>query len=311
MAVFNRSLIGTLFMVLLAHAAFAQHRQLNATVTDQEVLIADRNQPVLVYQRATKSKDGLMPRAGYVHPLYGLDGQVLTEDFPTDHRHHRGVFWAWHQVWVGDQQIGDPWLCEDFEWNVEAVEIQRGEDSVALHALVYWRSPRRVDDAGDPIEIIKERTTITVHSRQSTYRIIDFDISLLALLPNVRIGGSEDAKGYGGFSPRIKLTPEQRFTAATGELEPVRMAMDVGSWVDIANQNWGLTMLTHRQNPGTPGKWILRRRASMQNAVYPGRDPVSVSTTQPTRLRYRLVVHDGTVTSKEIDELQVSFNAMP
>ena len=34
------------------------------------------------------------------------DGQVLTEDFPADHLHHRGIFWAWHQVYVGEKAMG-------------------------------------------------------------------------------------------------------------------------------------------------------------------------------------------------------------
>ena len=29
---------------------------------------------------------------------------------PADHRHQRGLFWAWHQVWIGEERIGDPWL---------------------------------------------------------------------------------------------------------------------------------------------------------------------------------------------------------
>ena len=309
MVVLNRSLIGTLVIVLFANGVDAQ--ELSVTTTENTVLVAEADRPVLVYQRATKSLDGLMPRAGYVHPLYGLDGQELTEDFPSDHRHHRGVFWAWHQVWVGDQQLGDPWLCKDFQWDVQSVETKAGDDSVALLALVHWRSPQYVDDAGTAVAIIEERTGITVHSRQLTYRLIDFDISLRALVGDVSIGGSDDSKGYGGFSPRIKLTPDQRFRSEAGELEPIRTAMDAGPWVDVADQQWGLTIIAHDQNPGTVGKWILRRRRSMQNAVYPGREPALVSEKTPTRLRYRLVVHDGTITPEQINQLHASWNAIP
>ena len=51
-----------------------------------------------------KAKDGKLARANYVHPLLDLDGEPLTEDFPADHPHHRGVFWAWHQVRIGGRQ---------------------------------------------------------------------------------------------------------------------------------------------------------------------------------------------------------------
>ena len=77
--------------------------------------------PVLFYQAKPKSLDGKFTRAGYVHPLYDLDGHVLSEDFPTDHLHHRGIFWAWHQLYVGGTQIGDPWICRDFLSRVAGV----------------------------------------------------------------------------------------------------------------------------------------------------------------------------------------------
>ena len=80
------------------------------------LMVSENGKPVLYYQRKTKSLDGEFARAHYIHPLYDLDGRAITEDFPADHRHHRGVFWAWHQVWVGDRKIGDPWTTKDFAW---------------------------------------------------------------------------------------------------------------------------------------------------------------------------------------------------
>ena len=73
------------------------------------VRIVEDGTPVLVYQQQEKSLDGKWPRAGYVHPMYDLNGEVFSEDFPQDHRHHRGVFWAWHHLSVGDLSLGDPW----------------------------------------------------------------------------------------------------------------------------------------------------------------------------------------------------------
>ena len=51
----------------------------------------------LIYARA---------RSNYLHPLYGLGGEVLTQDWSVDHPHHRGIYWAWPEVdWRG--QRGD------------------------------------------------------------------------------------------------------------------------------------------------------------------------------------------------------------
>ena len=58
-------------------------------------------------------------RSNYFHPLYDLDGTVLTEDFPKDHIHHRGIFWAWHQVRINGKTVQDQWVNRDSFWTVQ------------------------------------------------------------------------------------------------------------------------------------------------------------------------------------------------
>lgn len=46
---------------------------------------------VLTYRFGYQLKTGVDPRytrSCYIHPLFSLDGQVLTDDFPKDHLHH-------------------------------------------------------------------------------------------------------------------------------------------------------------------------------------------------------------------------------
>jgi hypothetical protein len=47
-------------------------------------------------------------RCCYVHPLWAPNGVVVTDDFPKDHYHHRGVFWAWQIVRFEGKQY-DMW----------------------------------------------------------------------------------------------------------------------------------------------------------------------------------------------------------
>ena len=67
-------------------------------VDDKSLGLFDGGKPVLVYNHGMILKKGVPERyrrACYLHPVYGLDGEVITDDFPRDHRHHRGIFWAW------------------------------------------------------------------------------------------------------------------------------------------------------------------------------------------------------------------------
>ena len=65
----------------------------------------------------------------------------------------------------------------------------------------------------------------------------------------------------------------------------------------------------HPQNPGAPQPWILRAKESAQNAAYPGREPMLLSTNQPLVLRYRVFIHDGTITPAQLDNLLRDYAA--
>lgn len=282
---------------------------------DGGVSISEGTAKVLHYQRQTKSLDGRYARANYVHPLHDLDGNELTEDFPADHRHQRGVFWAWHQVTIGDKPICDQWATQDAIWDVREVQTKVAGQEVDLLAKVDWKSPNWLDEQGNQKPFVREETTIRVHRAQADRRAIDFEIRLLALEPDLKIGGSHDEKGYGGFSPRVRLPADVRFLGQKGEIEPQGTAVEAGPWVDVTatygttDAKSGVAMLCHPTLPVFPPPWILRRAKSMQNAVYPGATPVLLSATEPLVLRYRLVVHRGAATVEQIDGWQREYAA--
>ncbi len=87
---------------------------------DKSLEVCDQGQPVLVYNFGTvtrdwvPAKDNRRSRGCYIHPLYGLNGEVLTESAPKDHYHHHGIFWAWPHVSIGGHQY-DLWTYKDIQ----------------------------------------------------------------------------------------------------------------------------------------------------------------------------------------------------
>ncbi len=276
--------------------------------------VIDAGVPVLFYQLEPTSWEGGYQRSNYVHPLYGLDGEVLTEDFPEDHRHHRGIYWTWHQVLIGDIRAGDPWLARRFSWRVEEARIL--PDGTGLYVRHRWFSPDYVEGR-EPIA--EETAEVVVHPANRTVRMIDFDIRLRPLQKDVRVGGSEDDKGYGGFSLRAKMVPDLQFTAREGAVAPTRAPVDAGSWVDFSadfagrGAPSGVAILVHPDSAGYPQPWILRSPAtpSMQNPVWPGPDPVALPAGEGIHLRYRLVVHRGGAGDVDLDAMAKAFAAVP
>lgn len=284
------------------------------TETEQGVLLSEAGKKVLFYQRAPKSIEGKFTRSHYLHPLYGLDGEVLTEDFPADHRHHRGIFWAWHQVWVGVVRAGDPWACRDFQWDVQSVETRLGDDGTAeLQARVHWKSPAITDPTGEMRPLVDETAVIRIHPAEADARAIDVSFRLRALVPDLRIGGSDDEKGYGGFSTRIVLPDDLRFVSSAGQVEARTMQVEAGPWMDMVgtfNKDegvGGLAILCHPTLPGHIQPWILRTRHSMQNAVWPGRHPVELRQDRPLAFNYRLLLHRGDTGDAKVAQRHDAF----
>ncbi len=297
--------------------------------TEEGFAFLEGEEKVLFYQRMPKSLDGKFSRCHYIHPLYGLDGEILTEDFPSDHLHHRGIFWAWHQVFVGDKKVGDGWSLEDFSQDVyDAKTLSLNNGSSALKVKVFWKSPLWTDAEGRQKPFVKETTIIRVEPASAGTRKIDFQISLLALEDGVRIGGAANEKAYGGFSARIRLPKDISFTGQGGDVTPAGTPIKAGPWLDFSGhfgeqgQVSGLAILCHRSLPcprvsrresgrraGYPQQWILRRTGSMQNAVYPGQEPVSLSRKEPLVLRYRLIVHRGDAQQINLVQLQAQYNS--
>ncbi|MHC4336921.1 MAG: DUF6807 family protein [Planctomycetota bacterium] len=283
--------------------------------TEEGFAFFEGEEKVLFYQRKPKSLDGKYSRCHYIHPLYSLDGQILTEDFPKDHLHHRGIFWAWHQVLVGDKEVGDGWSLKDTVWDVYDARILTLDDgSSFLKVKVFWKSPLWTDSEGWQKPFVKETAVIRVYPACEEFREIDFEISLLALEDEVRIGGANNKRGYGGFSTRIRLPKDISFTGQGGDVVPIRTAVEAGPWLDFSGdfqedgEVSGLAILCHRSLPGYPQRWILRRAGSMQNAVYPGQEPVTLSREEPLVLRYRLIVHRGDARHVDLDKLQAEYN---
>ncbi len=202
--------------------------------SDEGIEIWEKGKKVLFYQQRPKSLDGRYEREGYVHPLYSLNEKNLTEDFPEDHPYHRGIFWAWHQILLNDKKIADGWVCENISWSPIKLKVKKRKENVLLQSEMIWNAK---PGNNNPTDIVKENTKITVHKSTGRYRAIDFDIQLFALVDSLKIGGSDDVKGYGGFCLRLKLPKDISFVSNKIAISPMETAITAGPWMDITGSS--------------------------------------------------------------------------
>lgn len=294
---------------LLMIIGFIANSQVKMQKQTGGFLFTENNENIFFYQVEPKNYEGKYQRCNYIHPLWGIDGTVLTEDFPSDHFHHRGIFWAWHQVWIGDKQISDGWEIKDFEQVVTDIEYISDKSGYAVFKTgVDWKSPLWRED-GKMMPYLKENTKITIHSKSGNYRKIDFEIKLLALVENLKIGGSADEKGYSGFSARLKLPESIIFKGPEGEITAENTAVKSKGYINVSNlvtennKTAGVVIVDNPENPGYPQPWILRNKNSMQNAAYPGNILIPVSAQNPVTLKYSLIVYTGKISHNKIQKI--------
>jgi hypothetical protein len=229
-----------------------------------------------------------IPRSDYIHPLYGLDGEMLTNDWPDgDHPHHRGIFWAWPEVEYGSQR-GDIYALQRVfarpTGHVKCVVVPKYAEITADNNWM-WE---------DREAIVSEQATICVYRASEGRRIIDLTIRMLALKDSVTIA-TRFTNSYGGLNIRMAMPQKQTIAhfSDTTTASPV-------SWADFSgifegNQSVsGMTIIQHKDNPEYPGKWVAYPNLSWVQPTFPTPNTrYSLSKDQPLILQYRLIVHQG------------------
>lgn len=299
----------SIFIMAFCSCGEKQKSPFTITDTGQKIELIEDGKKVLEYQKKPKNLAGRYVCSNYIHPLYDLNGNVVTEESPPDHPYHRGVFWAWHQLYVDNKRLGDGWTNDSISQEVVDVTSEKAKDRINLKMDVIWRSMVLAD--GKPF--LDEKTRITVYMPEAGIRKIDFEIKLKALMTGLQLGGSADQKGYGGFCVRMRLPDGLIFSSDNGQVTPQEMQIKAGPWMDFSgrfgtgNEISGITILCHPDMPDYPEPWILRQKGSMQNVVFPGQERINIPTDNPIVLRYRLLIHNGNAGNLNIPQLQQEY----
>ncbi len=283
------SRFGTLALLCAMNAPAAQFRI--AEVNSNSLGIWEGNQPVLVYNHGILLPPGVpadRARSTYIHPLYGLDGEVLTDDFPKDHYHHRGVFWAWPHVKVGEKEF-DLWMIKGMKQQFEKwLARDAGANQAVLKIQNSWM-------AGDR-KVMDERVSITVHPANGDSRAIDLAFSWTPLEEEITLLGAE-GKSYGGITIRYAPRTNTVITTPLGN-DPKDLPMTRLEWADLTGQfeklskPSGAAIFVPPTHPDFPPMWLTRHYGALCLG-WPGVESTKFPVGKPFRCEYRLWVHRG------------------
>ena len=276
-------------------------------ITDKSLALFEGERPVFVYNHGVIHKSGVpadRSRSSYIHPLYGLDGEILTDDFPVDHYHHRGLLWAWPHVRIGDAEY-DLWMLKGIE--------QR---------FVRWLARDTIDDratlgiengwfVGDR-KVVAEQVWIRAAPSGEDERVLDIEFTWIPLNDPITLQGAE-GKSYGGLTLRFAPRTDTVITTPLGQgkedlsITPLPWA-DFSARFDHRAEASGAAIFVAPDHPDSPPEWLTRHYGALCLG-WPGVKSKTFQPGETIRCRYRIWIHRGAPSQADVAQAYRAYQS--
>jgi hypothetical protein len=233
-------------------------------------------------------------RSSYVHPVYDLKGNIITDDFPDDHYHHRGISWVWPKVFVKGkrydlwhiygQQAELPGIHQKFEkW----ISKETGPVCAVLKLKNFWQLESKE-------KVMDEWVSVRIFRKTNPGRAIDISLTWKAN-EAIEFEG-QTKKGYGGLNFRFAPREQTMLTSVEGkekdsDLKPLPWA-DLSAIFNNSGEFSGGAIFQHRDNPDFPSGWCLRHYGFL-GVAWPGIERVRLKPGETITLTARIWIHQG------------------
>jgi hypothetical protein len=275
-------------------SAEAATYRLDKTANGKELKTPDGR---TVFQYMTRKPPGTNLSANSTCCLFPVNTPqgIRAVDFaPGDHRHHRGIFLAWHAMEFDDRADFWGWGemaptdgCKIVNRGVELVVAK--PESARLEIANRWLIKNRA--------VLEEHLSINVQEQQNTF-VIDMHFRLK---PETDL--TIERTAFGGFCVKSRQDGKRLFFNPEGEVKlppPHHLKPDTdwpsSPWYDYKivldeGQTLGVAVIDHPDNPKTT--WHNLTSIAMINPCIVAPEPVILKKGATLFLRYRVVVHDG------------------
>jgi hypothetical protein len=229
-----------------------------------------------------------------LYPLNTPSGERAVDFAPGDHRHHRGVFLAWHST--KGKVKADFWGWGSWaptEGRVIKNRCVELAEADAKRAVLAVRNDWMVEDE----VMIKEALSLAACERQDVF-VIDMRFRLT---PTIDV--TLDQTAFGGLCAKGRKEGKAFYTSPAGKVDlpnPHHLKPETdwpaADWYDYtikldSGKTVGIAILDHPDNP--PTTWHNLAPIAMVNPCIVAPGAVTIKKGKPLELRYRLVVHDG------------------
>jgi len=244
-----------------------------------------------------------LDRGDYVHPLYGPNGEVLTNDYPVDHPHHRGIYWAWPEVYYKGEKRDIHAVYGVWARPEKVLRLINGSVFALIEVENTWKWK-------DKEPIVKEEVEIRAYKNIEGRRFVDFEFRFTGLADDVLIA-RRGQRNYGGVNLRMATGKDLKIKFFTDPPESdVRRA-----WADMVNTvpggkgPTGVAVLQRVTNPHYPGDWVEYPHIFWYQPTFPCKGcKYHLEKNKTLVLNYRLWIRPGAAGDEVLADLWAAYN---
>jgi hypothetical protein len=252
-------------------------------------------------------------RGGYIHPVLSPSGKQITDDYPRNHKHHHGIWFAWtHTEFEGREP--DFWNMGDGKGFVKFVSLDKTW-SGPVHAgfISQHRQMDLTENKEKPKTALNETWNVKLYAigNSPTQPCFLFDMEITDTcahgplkLPRYRYGGI-GVRGNWAWNGKDKLN----FLNSEGMTDRSKgdKAETVGRWAHMGGlvdgALTGIAVLGHPDNVRAPQPQRIHPTEPFLNLAPQQAGDIEITPEKPLTLRYRFVVADGAPDKTELDRL--------
>ncbi|MCG2462425.1 PmoA family protein [Flavobacteriaceae bacterium F89] len=322
------SVLALAFCLALCACNVPKESRVTMEKLDGDLMMILKGKPVLSYRYKMHfppvGVDSIYGKSGYIHPLLSLNGDTLTRINPPDHFHHYGIWGPWTHTQIDGQRV-DFWNLGEGQGTVlfkEFKDLDSEPDFASFTAIQEHID--FISEKGHRVAM-NENLKVTVRDLERPDRyMVDYSSTFNTPLEN---GILLEAYRYGGgigmrFTERwnrdnCKVLTSGGKDRASADGTDARWCIVSGASADGTGTE-GILFMSHPENRAHPEPmrvWPLDAnggRGDMFFEFCPIRHQEwKIEPNKDYRLRYRMVVFDGELTSKEAEAYWQAFAHQP
>ncbi|MCL2743801.1 MAG: PmoA family protein [Planctomycetaceae bacterium] len=311
---------------------------------EKQLALFDGEQPVFVYQydailHQQVPDNSARKFAGcYIHPLYGLNGEILTDNAPKDHYHHHGVFWTYPHVGVhepdGTVKEYNTWEGRNYpalrQRFVKWIDKKTAGDTAVFEVENGWfitESPEALPVSEN--KLMYEVVKVTVHKVKAEgmlkSRAIDIELTWKPTQKPISLRGAE-AKSYGGltvrFKPFVQEKNQKRTDGAVHDeinaitvpdgITPIDLPEKPLAWADYTSlfgdskTRSGAAIFVPKTHPDYPPTWLTRYYGALCIG-WPGVKDKTFQVGEEIKLNYRIWIHNEPVSLQQLEKVYEKY----